>query len=224
MKQARKTLALVAGLVLVAGCGDGSELGPGSERDTAPQPEPAASDDGAGETDETDADAPDELDVDDDSDTREWQFATSFDTPFVWDDSGVRLSVTGLGINDATHPDLPGEVAEFLDGGVQTIVVLEMTASNDSGQTIDFYPDQGQIQLGREQVDADLWFTDPIAGFDWRDGVDDDGQVFWMLKNTSFEDAVGAGELTFLASAAFSSDAFDPVTDAVEVAVTWDAP
>lgn len=46
-------------------------------------------------------------------------------------------------------------MTDFLEDDTQTVVVLEMTASNDSGETINFYPNQGTMQLGREQVDAD---------------------------------------------------------------------
>jgi hypothetical protein len=227
MKQARSVLASCAAAALVLACADASELGAGSERDPAEQEEtseaePEQAEPEGAEPEEPEGDAPDDLEVDEEAANGEaWQFVEAFDDPFVWEEGGVRLSITGIGINDAAHPDVPSDVAEFLDDGVETIVVLEMTASNDSGQTINFYPDQGTIQLLREQVEPDFLFTDSIAGYEWRDGVDDDGQVFWMLMNTSFDDAVAAGELTFVTGAPHDSESWDDIAGPVEMQVTW---
>jgi hypothetical protein len=227
MKHARTILAAFLAATVVAACADASDLGAGSERDPAERDEAAAEDDPEeeteeGEADESEGEAPAELEVDEDTAAgEEWQYVEAFDDPFVWEEGGIRLSVTGIGINDATHPEMPGDVTDFLDDGVQTIVVLEMTASNDSGAMVNFYPDQGTIQLLREQVEADLWLSDSVAGADWRDGVDADGQVFWMMNNTSFDEAVSAGELTFVAGAPHDSESWDDVAGSPELQVTW---
>lgn len=225
---ARYVIAATAAAALVlAGCSDTSDFGPESEPDAAEQPEDAeeAEDEGTGEPAEeveSEVDASEELDVDEEEvATDDWRYVEEFDEPFVWEENAVRLSITGIGLTDATSDEVPTDVTDFLDDGAQVVVVLEMTASNDSGQTIDFYPDQGTIQLLREQVDADLWFSDSIAGFDWRDGVDDSGQVFWVLTNTSYEDAVQAGQLDYAASPVFSSEEFEEVAGSAELTITW---
>lgn len=225
---ARYMIAATAAAILVlAGCSDTSDFGPESEPDAAEQPEDAEDVGTAEPAEEADSEvaAPEELDVDEEEvATDDWRYVEEFDEPFVWEENGVRLSITGIGLTDATSGEVPTDVTDFLDDGAQVVVVLEMTASNDSGQTIDFYPDQGTIQLLREQVDADLWFSDSIAGFDWRDGVDDSGQAFWVLTNTSYEDAVQAGQLDYATSPVLSSEEFEEVAGSAELTITWNVP
>jgi hypothetical protein len=149
----RAAAALVTGALIVVGCGDTDGMSPGSEPDPAAADEPDTDDDTADDpepdTEPESADEPDEADeaepVPDESDADEgaddgWQYLEEFDDPIVTEESGVRLSLTGLGINDVTTGDIDADVREFLDDGTQTLVVLEMTASNDSGGSIDFYP------------------------------------------------------------------------------------
>jgi hypothetical protein len=204
-------LSAVFALVLT-GCPDAGELAP----DTEPDPAPVEEDEP--DVDEEADEAAEEL-VEDEGEA--WQHLVEFDDPIVWEDSGVRLSFTGIGLNDVTHDDAPSDVVEFLDEDVITLIVVELTASNDSGTTIDFFPAQGEIHVGREQVESDLLLTDSFAGMDWRDGVDDTGMVVWALTQTSFEEAIELGELVYTASAPFDADTFDEVAAPVEVTVTW---
>ena len=228
MTYTRSMIAATAASALVlVGCADTSDFGPGSEPDPAEQPDDAE-DEAAAEPEEEaeeEEEAPEELDVDEEeAASDDWRYVEEFDESFVWEENGVRLSITGIGLTDVTSDEVPADVTDFLDDGAQVVVVLEMTASNDSGQAIDFYPGQGTIQVLREQVEADLWFTDSIAGFDWRDGVDDSGQVFWVLTSTSYKDAVQAGELAYIAGPVFSSEDFEEVAGAAELTITWNAP
>jgi hypothetical protein len=226
------TIAAAAAALVLAGCGDTDDFGPGSAPDAGEQQgdtdaatEGTDADAGADDDVEGEGEAPDELEIDeDDAADVSWRYVEEFDEPFVWEENGVRLSITGVGLTDATSDEIPSDVAEFLDDGAQVVVVLEMTASNDSGQEIDFYPSQGTIQLLREQLEADLWFSDNFAGSEWRDGVDDSGQVFWQLTNTSYEDALQAGELTYTTSSVFSTEDFEEVAGGAEVTVNWSTP
>ncbi|WP_323959741.1 hypothetical protein GC088_14590 [Arthrobacter sp. JZ12] len=218
VKKTSTYLAVATAVALATGgCGNTESLGPGSERDPAPQRESAS----VAAPEEAQEEAAEELEADEaEASDEEWRFVEEFAEPFVWEEGGVRLSVTGIGITDATSPEVPAEVSELLGEETQAVVVLEMTASNDTGQVVNFFPGQGSIQLLREQVDAELFLSDSIAGNDWRDGVDGDGQVFWSLQNTPFKEAVEAGELTFVAGGA-SSQEFATITDDVEITVTW---
>jgi hypothetical protein len=238
MRRTRLLAATFAATLVAAGCGETDDLSPGSDPDPAPSDEadhdaddeadgdePADGEDAAEDPAEGDVEAADELEADeDDAEQAGWQYVEEFDEPHVWEENGLRLSVTGIGFNDATSDELPSEVAEFLEDDAQVVVVLEMTISNDTGETVDFFPSQGQIQLLREQVDADLWFSDNLAGTDWRDGVDDDGQVMWLLSRTGFDEAVAAGELAYTASGAFSAEDFDNVTSDVDMTIEWTTP
>jgi hypothetical protein len=230
MTQTRMWTAWVAGAALVlSGCGATDDLGPGSDPDPAVDTATSEANDGEPTTEETEdgeesdeaSGASDEVAAEDsDEADTDWQYVEEFDEPVVWEEEGVRLSITGVGINDVTSDQVPSEVTEFLEDDAQTVVVLEMTVSNDSGQVLNFFPDQGQIQVLREQGEPDFWFSDSVAGSDWPDGVDDDGQIFWVLTSTEWQDAVDAGELTYRADGAFTAD-FDRFTSDVEVPITW---
>jgi hypothetical protein len=98
-----------------------------------------------------------------------------------------------------------------------------MKASNDSGEQIDLYANQGTIQIGREQVEADLWFSDSFAGSEWRDGVDDEGLVVWVLS-TGFDEAVAEGRLDYTASAPSNAETWDTIADDIDLTVEWDVP
>jgi hypothetical protein len=198
-----------AGLVLaaslaIAGCLDGSDLGPGASEGSDPTA--------------TEAGSPSDVTRD------EWQFARELEEPESWEENGITVEVTGISINDATHPDLPSRVGDFLDDDVQTVVVLEVAVANDSGESISFNPNQGTLMVVREQTNADLWFTDNFAGSEMLDGTDDGGQVFWMFKDTSFEDAIANEQLTYIARPAKTSEEGEELTGEVELVIRWDAP
>jgi hypothetical protein len=67
-----------------------------------------------------------------------------------------------------------------------------------------------------------MWFTESFAGFDWRDGVDDSGQVLWQLQ-APYDEVLAAGELTLIVSGAYDSETYEDLTSDMEVVVTWDA-
>lgn len=232
MKRARATLASTAtAVLLIAGCGDTDDLGPGSEPDPATQEEQDPGTEEAAPTDESAAgesateeeaaeeEAPDELEVDDESAVEEGQHLVEFDEPIVYESNGVRLSITGVGFTSLDSPVVDQEVRDFLEEDTRTILALEMTVSNDSGEAINIWANQGTVQVGREQIDADLWLSDDFAG-EMRDGVDDDGLVVWQLE-TEFDEAVALGELVYTTMAPSSMETYEPVADDVELTVTW---
>ena len=209
-------------LLLAGGCVDSDDLGPGSEQVETPQ----ETDDEQEVTAPPEAtveeaeDVTDDLAADEAEEQVENQLIVEFDDPFVWEEAGIRLAVTGVGITDATSDDVTEDIRNFLDEGTETVVVLAMQVSNDSGEAINLYANQGEIQVGREQVDADLFLSDSFAGSDMRDGVDDDGQVFWSLRSP-WEEVIDHGELDLIISGPSSSDTFDRLADDIELQVTW---
>lgn len=211
----------IAVLVLLAGCVDTEGMGPGSEPDPAPQADDAEED--ATDEEETDAEeeTDDDLDTDEPDDEEMEQTAQVFDDPFVWEQEGIRISVTGIGINriDERTPD---DVTRALEDDTNTVLVLDVTASNDHGEAIDLYPSQGEIQVGREQVDAAMWLGDPIAGSGMRDGTDDSGEVFWELTS-DYDDVAAEGALDYIVTGPSNAETYDRVIDGdIELAVEWD--
>lgn len=216
MKHIRTLTATGVALLLAAGCGDTDDLGPGSEPDPAPQEE---AEDAAAPEEAAEEDAPDELDIDEDDGIEEGQFLEEFDEPVVYESNGVRLSITGIGFTSMDSPVVDDDTRDFLEDDTETLLALEMTVSNDAGEEINLFANQGTIQIGRQQVEADLWFSDSFAG-EMRDGVDDDGMVIWQLT-TPFDELVELGELTYVASAPSSNETFESIAEDIELQVTW---
>lgn len=218
----RYLAATSAALMLAAGCADTENLGPQSEQVETPQETDAEQDEtAASEATADEAEDPAEEPAADEADAEvENQLIVEFDDPFVWEEAGIRLAVTGIGITDATSDDVGDDIRSVLDEGTETVVVLAMQVSNDSGEAINVYANQGEIQVGREQVEADLFLSDSFAGGDMRDGVDDDGQVFWSLRS-AWEEVTELGELDLIISGPSSSDTFDRLADDIELQVTW---
>lgn len=79
-------------------------------------------------------------------------------------------------------------VAGVPAGQEVSMVVMDMTAENTSGDTITFYPDQGTIVTDtKEQTTAALFVGDDVGG-DFYGQVVKSGQVFWFLPNSKAED------------------------------------
>lgn len=216
IKHVRTTVATAAALALLTGCADTDGMGAGTDPDPAPQED---SDD---DQDDEEADeAADDLDVDEDDDSPMEQTIHEFDDPFVWEEGGVRVSVTGLGIN-RIDDDTPADVADWLEDDTNTVVVLDITASNDHGEAINLYLNQGELQVEREQVEADMFLSDSFAGSEMRDGTDDNGEVFWQLT-TEYEDVVAAGTLDYVFSGPGNAETFERIVDGnVEMTIEWD--
>ena len=219
----RAAAVVAAGALIVAGCGDtdepspDSELDPAAEETTIDDPEP---DDAEPASD--DLDGPENADGD--------QYIEEYEEEFVAEESGVRLSVIALIINDVTSEDYANPQ---VDDDTQTEVVLEMIASNDAGNAVDFYPSQGTLQLVGEEVEPyQVWQVsysesaeddEQFAGRRFRDGARDAGLVCWQLQ-APYDDVVAAGELTLIVDGAVDPETLDSVTSDMELVVTWEAP
>lgn len=218
-----KTASTLAAVVLLAACADTDDLGPGTEPDPAAQTdeEPAEEPDEEPEEPEEPAEPVEDLEPDEDEEA-EGHFIHELEDPVVYEDSGIRLSITGIGITSMDSPVIDDELHDYVEDGTETLLALEMTVSNDAGEEVNVYANQGTIQVGREQVDADIIFSDSFAG-EMRDGVDDDGQVIWQLS-APFDDVMGEGALDYVASAPSSNETYESVAADIELTVEWDAP
>jgi len=146
----------------------------------------------------------------------------TFEEPFAYESNGVSLAVTDLSITSREFMvEQDPSLDDLLDEGTQTMLALNMQATNDSGQTINFYPNQGTLKVGREQVDADLFLSDDFAGNDWQDATDDGGAVIWMLS-APYQEVVQAGEATLTVSAPSSVEDFSSMGKPVELTITWE--
>lgn len=211
-------IALLATLLLLTACADTDDLGPGTEPDPAEQ-----EDQEPDEVEDQESEEPVEDLEPDEDEQAEGILRQELDDPVVYEDSGVRLSVTGVGLSSMDSPEADESLGDFVEDDTQTVLALEMTASNDSGGMVDFYPDQGTVHVGREQVEADLFLSESVGGADMRDGVDNNGLVIWQLT-APYDEVVAEGQLTFAASAPVDSESFDRVGGEVELTVEWDAP
>ena len=184
---------------------------PATEEPESPEPEP---DEPAAEDEEPDSEP----------DAASEQFVREFDDPVEWSDDGLELTIHGVGINDLAwvvqeESDL-GMVLDEEDG--ETVLVLDVEASNNTGAVISWYPDQGEIVLDDEQTEPDLFLSGDVGHTDWEDGTTRHDEIVWVLR-TPFDEAVEAGELRYLVSAAHDAEDFmaDYGSDA-DITVEWE--
>lgn len=210
-------IALVTVLALT-GCGE-IEDAPVAQQEPGQTADPSEQASIAEEAAETEA--PEDVDeLTEDDGPSEGQHRIEFDSPYTYESNGVKLVVDAIQFNDVEN--LEADVTEFLEDDTQTVLVARMQASNDTGKTINFYPNQATLKIGREQVDADMIFSDSFAGMDWLDQTDDEGQVYWQLK-TPFEEAIAAGSLILTTSAPHDSESWDDVGEPVNMTIEWSA-
>lgn len=215
-------LIAVLALVTAVACGGGTETEPETQPGaTAPtvadEPtSPAATADDGTEVAE-------ELEPDEDVD-ESGQRIIEFDSPFTHEDSVSSLAVTGLGITSRewAEGEMSDEEIEFTFGeDGQTIVVLRVEAENISEQVLAWYPNQGQIVLGSEQLDAEVFISDNVGESEWQPGVARDGNVIWV-STTPFEEVEQLGELRYLVNAAADAEDFSAAGEDVDLTVTWE--
>lgn len=216
----RTVLAALFTVALAVGCA-------GVDQETEPETQPGATapatePDDRSPTPDTTAgtEAAEELEPDEDVDEA-GQRVIEFDSPFTHEGSATRLAVTGIGF---TSRDWDGWAEDevdlvFGDDG-QTAVVLGVGAENTSDQVIAFYPDQGEIVLGSEQVAAETFISDSVGHSEWQPGVARDGSVVF-ISNAPFEDVEAIGELRYLVGAASDAETFSPVGEDVDLTITW---
>ena len=145
-----------------------------------------------------------------------WQ-TIEFDQPYTYEDAGVALHLYAVAIGD---PSLLDDTTGRSDD-TRSLLVGYFAASNDSGHTVRFYPDQGTIRIARQQVDASPFLTEGLAGNEWQDQVDDEGQAIWELPLTP-DEVQDAGGFRYTASAPMPAGEFVPdFADDVQLDVTW---
>lgn len=206
-----RLLALAAVLALLAGCQTASDpTGEAADRQT-----PRAADASPNSPSPTPTPTPDEPAGE--------RFAHTFDEPVTWEDGGFSLTITELVVMDRERT-LDENPMTTLDDSTSAVVGLKVSARNDSGKVAAWYPDQSQLVLGDEQVDAHIGFSGDVGHSEWQPGTERADIVVWELRST-FDDVVGAGEARYLVGAA--SDSEDWITDLsadADVTLTWPAP
>lgn len=141
------------------------------------------------------------------------------DPPTVYKDGKIRLAVTQIRfISRQEAKELDADY--IIEDNAKTLVVATFRLSNDSGQKINLYPNQGTLQIGREQRDADLFNSTQDIGGEFNDGVDEVGQVLWQFR-TAMPKLLKAGEATYSTGAPHESDNFSDVGEPVDLTIEW---
>lgn len=219
------TAIIAAAGLLLAGCGDTDSLSAGSDPSPA---EPTAEDTEPSEDDEPEPESPEPQeqepveDVAPESDDQaKGQLLVDLNSPVVWEEAGVRVAVTGIGFTSLDSPVVDKALLDFVEDDTQTIISLDVTVSNDAGEPVNVYANQGTIQIGRTQQDAAPFLSDSFAG-EMNDGVDDDGLVLFEMSE-AYDELVGEGTLLYEAPGPSSAETYEGVADDVAITVEWDA-
>jgi hypothetical protein len=188
------------------------EVQPGQEQEEPDEPE---------ETPEEDREAEEALEPDEEAD-EEGRYVVEFESPYTYETDGLTLEIDGIAFTSRERllEETP-EAEEVIEETLQTFVALRMIAVNETGGDVDFFPDQGQIVLGDEQLDPDWLLSDSVGGGPMRDGVRSEGTIIWG-SSRSFDEAIALEELRFIASAPFDDESFEPIGDDVDIKVEWE--
>jgi hypothetical protein len=153
-------------------------------------------------------------------------YAIDFGTPVTWTENGVSLSITGMTIADARATDFPSspvprsDLATLLPG-TRTVVLLRMTAANECGQAIDYFPASGWIEILGEEVQSSALLSDKVGGREWPTGTSESGVVLWLLEYTSFVDAFNARSLAFTQPEVYFAESWEELAGKAEIVVRW---
>lgn len=150
------------------------------------------------------------------------RFAHTFDEPVTWEDSGFSVEINELVVMDRERM-LDESPTTPLDDSTSTVLALNMSARNDSDAVASWYPYQGEMILGDEQVDAHVGFSDQVGDSGWQPGTERAGAVVWEFRST-FDDVVGAGEARYLISNAVASEDYSELSADADITLTWPAP
>ena len=97
----------------------------------------------------------------------------------TWEENGVVLTLTNFRVLDAAAHD---EYWKFEEGSL-TFIVIDGVVENNTGQPIDFYPDQAVLIVGNAQLDASMEGSGDLGGTIF-EGVRTEGEIVWEIDET----------------------------------------
>lgn len=145
----------------------------------------------------------------------------AFNEPFVHD-AEVRFEVQKLRFmtRDAVGEEAGEDAVAFLNDDTQALISLKVVAINNSDMAIDWFPNQGQMVIGDEQIDAALFISDDVAGDNWQPDVKKEGNIHWESRK-DFEELVDLGTMRLLVNAPLSTEAYEPVGADLDMTIEW---
>jgi hypothetical protein len=119
----------------------------------------------------------------------------------------------------AQNPDQ----GDLLDPATQTLFFLDIEASNESGDTVDWPLGQGVLVVGSEQTSTLSTYGETLDGEGWRDGVDQSATLVWELS-TPYEEVAPLGRATYeVKGAQPSGELLESLGEDTDIALEWDA-
>lgn len=157
-------------------------------------------------------------------DLPDWQSFYALTEAAVFETGGVTLEFEGIRFGDLS--DAPSDEREqlepWLDAGTVGIVILnDVTVSNGSGTSIDFFPDQGTLLIGDTQIDAS--FLSP--SFTGNTGSILDGAV--VTHDILFESPITTTELAplgsgrYVANGPWDAETIGLLGDEPDITFSW---
>jgi hypothetical protein len=129
----------------------------------------------------------------------------------TWEEAGVILTLGNVQFASAEYLDGQGML---LDESTKTGIIIVGSIRNDRDKAIEFYPDQGTLVVGEDQLEASLW--EGNLGGTVYDGVSTEGFIlFESPRDIEWFDDVT--EVRFLSGGSFDPDTFNSVTDDIDL-------
>lgn len=154
------------------------------------------------------------------------RFELALSTPISWEDSGLSLEASTIvfRVLDTEAPEFRDAVEfELIDPDAQTSVGFIATVTNATGRDVDWFPDQGTLQIGPHQEDANIFIAERQIGGTLLDGTTREGDIVWVFSVPA-ADLMAIGEARYVAMPAFESESFTDATGELNVTFTWEPP
>lgn len=156
------------------------------------------------------------------------KYGHDYEESITWEDGGFSISIRSISIwsREAMiqHSD---RLVGVLSDDTSTVVVIQASTRNDSGEVANWYPGQAELVLGDEQVQPPLSFAgvinEGLGDNDWQPGTERQGQLGWPLRST-YDTVVSQGHARMLIEKARSEDFSTYISQEAEITLEWPTP
>lgn len=156
------------------------------------------------------------------------QHAVTFDDPQTAQTSATEVAVTGITFTRRSAAEQAPGIREgnadyLLDPATRTIISVDFTATNTSGQVLDWYPAQATLVQDGQRVEASPGLSQlPGPADGWQPGVQRSGQTAFQSDKAMSAYADG-GSLRLVFRRPREHEGFSSVAPPTVITVDWPA-
>lgn len=156
------------------------------------------------------------------------QHAVTFDDPQTAQTSAYEVAITGITFTSRSAADQApgirdGNADYLLDPATRTVISVDFTATNTSGQVLDWYPAQAVLVQDSQRVEASPGLGQlPAPADGWQPGIERSGRTAFQ-SNKALSTYADGGSLRLMIQQAREHEGFSKVAPATVTTVDWPA-